>query len=511
MDSGEPQIAIDKLPDFIKEFTTCAICYGILQDAIETACHHLFCHNCLNLLLQNRPICPNCRDPVTREQCKRNVPIQKLADQIPMTCTYKINGCDASPASKDFATHIRNCEYKEARQIAEDTHELEKMVSQAYDVLKQDVNRGKTMLDAIKTNNIEIQMLIKLNKAYHLYLTGKVEEAQLQYTALLEELLRSHGENHKNVIECYEKLALICKKLGNERNYRLAIAYLTKIIGIIRNSADFTETKIINYKSQLADIKRKIDDYDGAEIDYQTALLHANLDIDKATLHRGLGIICKKRDDYDGAMQHYSDALRLLDKPDTMQCDVGIILLDIGDIYRKREKHIEALTYYDKSYKHVIATRGATALDMVDIYYSMSLSFNSLNRLPEAHECLKRAKDIMSHVKELNYKSGLLSSGYGTLSSQQGFYHVALGQFTESLDILTKTLGPDHLEVADVRLKLVEAALKEQEETKQKANNDELLGHIRSALQTYRAKFNATHSKISECETFLYLLTNSFT
>lgn len=79
------------------------------------------------------------------------------------------------------------------------------------------------------------------------------------------------------------------------------------------------------------------------------ALPYITSDIDKATIHRGLGIICKKKNDYDTAMNHYQESLKLLDKDNKKQYDVGIIYLDICDIYRKRKQHFQAISYYNKA------------------------------------------------------------------------------------------------------------------------------------------------------------------
>jgi len=79
----EYTLAVDKLPDFIKSCTQC---------------------------IHNR--CPMCRKEL--EQCINNLPIQRIADQIPITCCYKINGCKACPTFKEYFEHKQKCEFKNA-------------------------------------------------------------------------------------------------------------------------------------------------------------------------------------------------------------------------------------------------------------------------------------------------------------------------------------------------------------------------------------------------------------
>ena len=332
-----------------------------------------------------------------------------------------------------------------------------------------------------------------------------MEESKKSYLDILQRILISHGENHQFVVNCFEKLALIEKKLGN---YKTSIEHYTKVIQIIRR-LNGNEYDLSTYLIQLADVKRKIDDFNGADVDYKSVLSSIKNEHDKLLALRGLGIICKKRCDYDSALKYYDTCIKILEKNNEKNHDLAILYVDIGDIYRKREQHSQAINFYEIALGHLNATGGENTLDGVDIYYSMSLSLIAINKVKDADLFLEKATFIINQIRGPHYKKGLILASMGMVKSFRGLYHDAEKDFENALKILLETLGPDHLEVADTRVKLVEANLKHQEETHNMDNFNELINHVNSAMNIYIKKFESSHYKIKECETYLYYLKNN--
>ena len=88
---------------------------------------------------------------------------------------------------------------------------------------------------------------------------------------------------------------------------------------------------------QLADVKRKIDDFNGAELDYKSALSKEDInEQDKFTSHRGLGLIAKKRNKYDLALTHYNAARSLKEINPTKQYELGVLYIDSLTLPKKK-------------------------------------------------------------------------------------------------------------------------------------------------------------------------------
>ncbi|CAH6421645.1 Tetratricopeptide repeat [uncultured virus] len=495
-------IANEKLPDFINSFTKCMICYNNLNKAKETSCcHNLYCELCVNVWKSKiNSTCPYCRSKNT--EYKDNIPIQRMADQIPMTCCYKINGCSNCPAFKDYSIHIKKCEFKNIVIIPK-ASTIENQIKNALETMNQNKINGKKILDSIKPNDPETVIMLDLVNAHYLYLNNNFTEALKNYQKILTQVLTSHGENHLHVINCYAGKALILKKLGK---YKEAIENYTKAILLTKNNGNNTN-ELNSYLIQLADLKRKNDDLDGSEMDYRNVLSNIILENDKVSVNRGLGLIYKKRCNFDKALDHFDECSKILEKHNCKLRDLGITYLDIGDIYRKREQHESAINFYEKAIDHISSTVEHDNIEAVDVFYYMSLSLTSLEKIDESNFYLEKAKTIMDKIKTLHYKNGMILVAFGLNKSLKKNYDEAHKDFKNAIKILTETSGEDHIEVADAHINLVESYIKQQHENQNLDNNNELKNYVELAKNIYeKKKLDPKHPKILKCESLFLIL-----
>ena len=104
-------------------------------------------------------------------------------------------------------------------------------------------------------------------------------------------------------------------------------------------------------------------------------------------------------------------------------------------------------------------------------------------------------------------KKGLVISSLGLISSMNKNYDQAKKHFFESEKILVSALGEDHIEVADVQIKIVESFLKEfQENCSSTFPLHKVNACLLSALSNFKKKFDESHYKYKQSLTFLYLL-----
>lgn len=88
----------------------CPICQSVLDDGVESPCHHLFCRPCIEKWLEKRPSCPTCRGVLLTDDLHPVVPmVRNMINHLQMKCPYAKNGCKKAIQLKNFETHVQGC------------------------------------------------------------------------------------------------------------------------------------------------------------------------------------------------------------------------------------------------------------------------------------------------------------------------------------------------------------------------------------------------------------------
>eukprot|EP01117_Protostelium_nocturnum_P020567 TRINITY_DN9315_c0_g1_i1.p1 TRINITY_DN9315_c0_g1~~TRINITY_DN9315_c0_g1_i1.p1 ORF type:complete len:445 (-),score=124.72 TRINITY_DN9315_c0_g1_i1:31-1365(-) len=95
-------------------FFDCPICEEVFKDAVETpCCHKCYCRSCIHSWLAKSGSCPECRAIIQKkEDCKPNLPIQRLISTFPVKCFNHEFGCNASLVRGNLEDHRAHCEYE---------------------------------------------------------------------------------------------------------------------------------------------------------------------------------------------------------------------------------------------------------------------------------------------------------------------------------------------------------------------------------------------------------------
>ena len=226
---------------------------------------------------------------------------------------------------------------------------------------------------------------------------------------------------------------------------------------------------------------------------------------------RGLGLIHKKRADYESAFKCYQQAISIirgLCTQTSIHKDLGVYLIDLGDIYRKREQHSTAIDTYLEAHKYIVVTSGPNSPDAADVLYAKSLSHIANGNQNVALETLKETMRInLQLYGPDHYKMGLVESALGVVHSLNSNYEQAREHHTNAAKILKKSLGDKNLEVADCYVQIVDAVLKESSEGK--ANHNllrEALSYLNKAQEIYLEKLQSNHTKILQCDSLDFIL-----
>jgi len=620
----DAKTATDKLLDLIEEFTNCVICTCYLSEAQECSqCHKLFCKSCIADWLHSTrsESCPSCR---SHSRFSSNIPIQRLVDEIPLTCIHKINGCPTCPTRKDFQAHIRTCEYKNRLHLTANFQErtinfhvmihqnpmvAEAYIRQLFASLANSVRETAptaavtTLAAAISVSdtgsdngNEAMKAELTVRLADCLVAQAKYSEARHIYNETLQKLLVSHGENHELVVCCYAGLGSVNKKLAA---YTEATNSIQKAMQIAKTLAGGdSHPEIVPQMITLADILRKVGKFDQAEALYveavakiqrlvtvtaaletrsplglppqalgaaalETRALSGPLlrtlgaaalktsapsslppqalgaadvrpatetQLNMAAACRGLGLIYKKRALYDDALRWHTQAFEILTAMITasnaagaatvgtaigggsnQHMELGNCLLDLGDVYRKREQHGEALAAYSRAVAHLATTSGLKSADVAEVYYCQSLSYLALQRDKEAFETVDKARLIYEATYgQRHYKLGMVKTVLAKIYSLRAEYQTAQRLFEAAIQELTQELGADHLEVADTHSDIVDCLLKQIVEHDGRegsvVSREIAVQHLNSARDVYIRQLGINHTKVSQCDSRLYIV-----
>eukprot|EP00808_Paulinella_micropora_P027028 g7776.t1 len=82
----------------------CAICQGVLREAVQAApaakdddrCGHMFCGPCVQRWLSRTPSCPECREPLTLQDCNPDKRVRRQVREHKVHCHVDHTRCDAT-------------------------------------------------------------------------------------------------------------------------------------------------------------------------------------------------------------------------------------------------------------------------------------------------------------------------------------------------------------------------------------------------------------------------------
>ena len=115
--------------------------------------------------------------------------------------------------------HISRCTFQKESVVEIKKNEKEELIDNSnlkieeiLEIISTSAKEGKQLLDNFKPFDLESTTKKRLGEALYLYLSGKLEDSEILYKKILEDTHKTHGENHLDVLRCYEKMALIAKK-----------------------------------------------------------------------------------------------------------------------------------------------------------------------------------------------------------------------------------------------------------------------------------------------------------
>jgi len=90
------------------------MCQDLFDNVVETpCCHRCYCKHCIGSWLEKGKTCPDCRRELKIDDCRSNLPLQRMTDNVPSTCPYLSLGCKDKVTRGTLKEHINKCDYAE--------------------------------------------------------------------------------------------------------------------------------------------------------------------------------------------------------------------------------------------------------------------------------------------------------------------------------------------------------------------------------------------------------------
>ncbi|CAF2776757.1 unnamed protein product [Rotaria sp. Silwood2] len=405
----------------------CCICCDYLTDVRETpCCHQLFCFACIqSWLRQSAQSCPRCSSTALTEQTlTTNVVIQRFVDNVQFNCPNKLQGCPAKVPRSDLTQHKQSCPYSPDNL----TNQREQKLSELRLQLRQYSNA--------KTRTKE-----KDNAFYDLAKAFHQEHAYDEARQCLKMM--------KGMQNVFDVMTLSAKIELDDGQYDKALEIYTDVYLKAKSNPQRIELFLASGHIYLKKAK-----YTEAQDKFIRALnLLPNNDKSqkKAEILNGIGLLAKKCSDYDQAISSYNKALEIADTNSDLWSE---IVANLADIFRKKGNYNDSHELYLKALKQLESVHGHNHPLVADVMNNLGILLKKEGKYIEALDYFKQALKISKHYYGHKHESiGMYLGNIGDIYRKvciRGDYKTAEVTYKKALAALQESLGPKHIEVAEV-------------------------------------------------------------
>ena len=89
----------------------CCYCNSYLKSPVVFECKHRTCAKCFNDLINSGAGCPTCGRQIPKDKVMSDQELQKEILNLPVFCSFNLNGCKWEESLKNLPVHLDDCEY----------------------------------------------------------------------------------------------------------------------------------------------------------------------------------------------------------------------------------------------------------------------------------------------------------------------------------------------------------------------------------------------------------------
>lgn len=281
------------------------------------------------------------------------------------------------------------------------------MIGSIFQIIAVDLQQGefnRVRLKLCTDNSEQLEAMRSddnlLSFGHVLMTMGKIDEAQMYYQQLSEQL----SGNHVHLARCFRELALIAEKKGD---YDKSIHFYEKALEANSKISTSSLESASNYTG-LGEVCRQKRDFPRALHNYDLALhvletlktksTHESLS-QTATVLNHIGTILHEQRKYEDAIKRYKEAIEIHQKLTPIdETFLGMLNNNIGNAYFCLHKCDSALQAYEKALFKYGKTLPADHPKFASTYNNMGALCQEQGRIPEALAFFRDALKIYAHM-----------------------------------------------------------------------------------------------------------------
>lgn len=245
--------------------------------------------------------------------------------------------------------------------------------------------------------NIEMAKMYRNIGMYHFY-ANNYDKATISMQLAVDILRRENSTNL--LVEYYSELGLI---YFYNHEYLYAKRYHEEAESLLVQAPEISKSAKYNHYLRYGVLLSNMHDYSRSKLMLEKALLFAEDDKDTGMIIMNIGLLYKRQKDLKAALRYYSKALCLMD--DSNLKIKGIVYNNIAEVYKILGQYDKALSYINKAFNCILDND----LSRLFIFFNTFAEIKIL--MGEREAVLDEFLDLLSKVKDFHlYKSLIIES-----------------------------------------------------------------------------------------------------
>ncbi|EGD83401.1 mbre TPR repeat protein [Salpingoeca rosetta] len=277
---------------------------------------------------------------------------------------------------------------------------------------------------------------------------GGHDRAIASYNAALSILLRTEGEEGKNVAGLYNNLGTAYDGKGDYDKaiqcYEKALAIRVEMLGEEHSSTADTYNNLGNAYHSKGEYDRAIEFFEKALVIRMEVLGEKHLST--ADSYLGLGNAYYNKGKYDRAIRFYENALAMkVEALGEKHPSTAGAYGNLGNAYASKGEYDRAIQVYTKGLAVTVEALGEKHPSSAATYNNLGNAHDSKGDYDRAVECYEKALAI--RVEALGQKHPSTAETYNNLGiayQNKGQYDKAIQHYEKGLAIFVETLGNKH-------------------------------------------------------------------
>ncbi len=263
------------------------------------------------------------------------------------------------------------------------------------------------VLEDIKNTCIKKNMTEEMAKMYrnvgmHHFFRNNFGDAIISMELAIDILKREKLIN--SLAEYYSELGLI---YFYNREYLYSKRCCEETEELLYQVTDISDQILFNHYCRYGVLLSNMQEYASSKRILEKAILYADDDKDTGLIVMNIGLLYKKQKDLKAALRYYSKALCLFEVSDTKA--KGVVYNNIAEVYKILGQYEKALSYIEKAFKCI----EDNDLSRMFVYFNTFTEIKIL--MGERESVLDEFIELLDRVRDFHLYKGLIIEGINNM------------------------------------------------------------------------------------------------